>query len=94
MAFDADRRKAGTQRGNVPVYHIDDMEQQLAKEKVEIAVLAVPAEVCQAVADRLVAAGVQGILNFVPKRLTLAENVKVHYVDLAIEMETLSYYLR
>lgn len=94
MAFDADRRKVGSMRGNIEVYHIDELEQRLAESGVDIAVLAVPAEACQGMADRLVAAGVQGILNFVPKRLTVPAHVKVHYVDLAIEMESLSYYLR
>lgn len=94
MAFDADRRKAGSTRGSVEVYHSDEMEARLTENPVDIAIMAVPAEVCQSVADRLVQLGVTGILNFVPKRLVVPETVKVHYVDLAIEMESLSYYLR
>lgn len=94
MAFDADRRKVGSTRGDLPIHHIDDLETRIAEVQADIAVLAVPAEVCQAVADRLVKAGIGGILNFVPRRLTVPPNVKVHYVDLSIEMETLSYYLR
>lgn len=94
MAFDADRRKVGSNRQNLEIHHIDDMEARLAKAPAEIAILAVPGDVCQAVADRLVACGIKGILNFVPRRLSVPDNVKVHYVDLSIEMETLSYYLR
>jgi redox-sensing transcriptional repressor len=94
IAFDADRRKVGSMRGNIEVHHIDDLEARLTETPVDIAVLAVPAEACQAIADRVVQAGVTGILNFVPKRLALPPQVKVHYVDLAIEMESLSYYLR
>lgn len=94
MAFDADRRKVGSSRGDLEVFHIDDLETKIRESGADIAVLAVPGDVCQPVADRLVAAGVRGILNFVPRRLTVPEHVKVHYVDLSIEMETLSYYLR
>ncbi len=94
MAFDADRRKAGSARGSVEVYHVDELEARLAENPVDIAILAVPAEACQGMAERLVDLGVTGILNFVPKRLSVPDTVKVHYVDLAIEMESLSYYLR
>ncbi|MGI8906531.1 MAG: redox-sensing transcriptional repressor Rex [Candidatus Sumerlaeaceae bacterium] len=94
MAFDADRRKVGSMRGNIELHHIDDLESRLAETPIDIAVLAVPTEACQTMADRLVEAGVTGILNFVPKRLNVPPQVKVHYVDLAIEMESLSYYLR
>jgi redox-sensing transcriptional repressor len=94
MAFDADRRKVGSTRGDLPVHHIDELEEKVAAFGVDIAILAVPADACQAVADRLVKAGIRGILNFVPRRLAVPEHIKVHYVDLSIEMETLSYYLR
>jgi len=94
MAFDADRRKVGAARGDLAIHHIDELEAKVHESGADIAVLAVPADVCQAMADRLVKAGIHGILNFVPRRLNVPENVKVHYVDLSIEMETLSYYLR
>ncbi len=94
MAFDADRRKVGSSRGDLAVYHVDELEDRLKQSGADIGVLAVPVDACQGMADRLVAAGIKGILNFVPKRLTVPEGVKVHYVDLSIEMETLSYYLR
>jgi redox-sensing transcriptional repressor len=94
MAFDADRRKVGSTRGDLPIHHIDELEEKVQAVGADIAVLAVPADACQAVAERLVAAGIRGILNFVPRRLSVPDHVKVHYVDLSIEMETLSYYLR
>ncbi|MBX7244339.1 MAG: redox-sensing transcriptional repressor Rex [Candidatus Sumerlaeaceae bacterium] len=94
LAFDVDGRKVGAARGNVPIDHIDDLEKRIRAEGIEIAILSVPAEVAQSVVDRLVAAGVTGILNFVPLRLIAPEHVKVQYVDLAIEIESLSYYLR
>lgn len=94
LAFDADRRKVGSSRGPLEVYHIDELEEKLKELRADIAILAVPGDACQPVADRLVQVGIRGILNFVPRRLNVPEHVKVHYVDLSIEMETLSYYLR
>jgi len=94
MAFDADRRKVGSSRGDLAVHHMDDLEVQIKESGAEIAILAVPADACQPVTDRLVKAGIKGVLNFVPRRLNVPPHVKVHYVDLSIEMETLSYYLR
>lgn len=94
MAFDADRRKVGAMRNNIPVYHIEEIQTRLQESGAEIAILAIPSEACQNVADLLVQSGIQGILNFVPRRINVPPNIKVHYVDLAIEMETLSYYLK
>lgn len=94
MAFDTDGRKVGTHRGPVEVFHIDELEERFKAPPVDIAIIAVPADAAQAIADRVVACGVTGIMNFVPKRLIVPPGIKVHYVDLAIEIESLSYYLR
>ncbi len=94
LAFDSDPKKAGMVRDGVKVYPTDEMERRMAEAGVDIAILAVPPDAGQPLADRLVKAGVTGILNFVPKRLMVPEGVKVHYVDLAIELESLSYYLK
>jgi redox-sensing transcriptional repressor len=94
IAFDSDRRKIGTVRNSVEVFSIDDLEKKIRSEQIDIAILAVAQEAGQEIADRLVGAGVTAILNFVPRRLITPPNVKVHYVDLAIEIESLSYYLR
>ncbi|GIX45235.1 MAG: redox-sensing transcriptional repressor Rex [Candidatus Sumerlaea sp.] len=93
-AFDADTSKVGMQRGGVLIYHIDELERQLEHQPIDIAILTVPSEAAQPVTDRLVKAGIIGILNFVPTRLTVPPDVHVHYVDLAIEIESLCYYLR
>ena len=69
------------------------LETRIQQKGADIAILAVPARAAQSIADRLVACGVTAILNFVPQRLIVPSNVKVHYVDLAIEIESLSYYL-
>ena len=59
-----------------------------------MAIVAVPATVAQEVVNRLVAAGVQAILNFAPIILQVPPNVVVNNVDLAIELENLSYFIR
>ncbi len=88
--------EAATQRvrSEVPIYHVDELESKIQGESVDIAVLAVPATEIQSIAERVVAAGVKAILNFVPARIEVPEEVQVRYVDLALELESLSYYVR
>lgn len=94
MAFDTDVHKIGTERGGVWIFSMDLLEERLQAAEIDIVILTVPSEVAQDVAERVVAAGVSGILNFVPVHLRVPPHVRVQYVDLAIEIETLSYYLR
>ncbi len=93
-AFDSDRRKIGAAKAGVRVHDIADLRRVLRAERIDLAILAVPAENAQAVCDLLVEAGVTAILNFVPTFLEVPDAVKVHYVDLSIEIESLTYYLR
>ena len=93
-AFDADKRKVGGDRGGVPVYHVSELAQRIKEMGIDIIVMAVPAGAAQQIADTSVEAGVTALLNFVPERLITPPHVKVHYVDLSIEIESLSYYLR
>ena len=59
-----------------------------------MAILTVPATVAQAVADRLAETSVHGILNFTPARLNVSENIRIHHIDLAVELQTLVYFLK
>jgi len=93
-AFDADKRKVGSIRGGVEIQHIDNLEKVLREKDVDIIILAVPSNCAQQICDRVISAGVKAILNFVPIHLVVSTGVIVHYVDLAIELESLSYYLR
>ena len=93
MGFDTDPTIAGTERDGIPVYHVDDLEYRIHQSDIEMAILTVPASAAQDLAERLANAGVTAILNFVPQRLSLPPAVRVHYVDLTIEIESLSYYL-
>jgi redox-sensing transcriptional repressor len=91
--FDADPAKIGTQVDDVTVESVDDLEEAVKREDVEIAILTVPGAFAQEIADRLVAAGVRAIMNFAPVRLKVPEGVDVRQVDLAGELQVLSFHL-
>jgi len=93
-AFDVDITDPFVGPEEVPVYHMNTLAEQLRRLDIRFVILTVPAEAAQGVAEQLTQAGVTAILNFVPVRLRVPEHVKIHYVDLALEMESLSYYLR
>ncbi|MBN1477479.1 redox-sensing transcriptional repressor Rex [Candidatus Sumerlaeota bacterium] len=94
VAFDCDRRKIGSTKGNVRIYDAADLARIVRQEEIDIGILAVPADHAQAVCESLIGAGINAILNFVPAHLSVPDSVHVHYVDLSIEIESLSYYLR
>jgi redox-sensing transcriptional repressor len=78
--------------GGVRVRHIDELGQIVQAKRVRIAVVATPAASAQDAAERLVAAGVTSILNFAPVVLAVPRPVEVRKVDLAVELQILSYY--
>lgn len=92
MAFDRSKKKAGSLIGDVPIYHIDDLEEKIGD--VEVAILTVPASAAQEIADRLVEQGVRGIVNFTPARLTIPKDVRIHHIDLSVELQSFVYFLK
>ena len=93
-AFDADLNRAKLVKANVPVMEVSLMAQFINENNVKIAILAVPAETAQEVANNLVQAGIQALLNFSPTVLKTPDNVTVNSVDLALELEHLSYFVK
>ncbi|WP_174497331.1 redox-sensing transcriptional repressor Rex [Salirhabdus euzebyi] len=93
MAFDTSPEKVGKEVGGVPVYHIDELEQKIGSD-ISIAILTVPAQVAQPITDRVVTAGIQGILNFTPARITVPNHIRVHHIDLSIELQSFAYFLK
>ena len=92
--FDTLSSKVGQQsRGGVPIFDIKDLRTIAAREKIAIAVVAVPAEAAQQVVNQVVAAGIKAILNFSPGTLRAPEDVKLKSVDLTVSLESLSFYL-
>jgi redox-sensing transcriptional repressor len=90
--LDADRARVGEQIVGLGVRHFDELEQVVHDEVVSIGVIATPASAAQAVADRLVAAGVTSILNFAPTVLAVPDHVDVRKVDLSIELQILAFH--
>ena len=89
---DVDEQKVGTVMGGVRVRHIDDLPQIVQNKRVNIGVIATPAEAAQDVCDRLVSAGVRSILNFAPVVLSVPDDVEVRKVDLAVELQILAFH--
>jgi redox-sensing transcriptional repressor len=92
--FDADRQKVGQRsRGGVPIHDVRDLRRTVRRERITIAVIAVPADAAQAVLDTVVAAGIKAVLNFSPGALKAPPDVKVKSVDLTVSLESLSFFL-
>jgi redox-sensing transcriptional repressor len=92
--FDADPKKIGQKVGEFVIQPLDEMAKKLPKRGIQIAMLAVPAEHAQAVAEKLIEAGVRAILNYAPINLTVPEDVHVQYIDPVVHMQRMTYYLR
>ncbi|MCF3943169.1 redox-sensing transcriptional repressor Rex [Oceanobacillus alkalisoli] len=92
MAFDSDENKIGQIVGGVPVYAIGEMMERI--EGISVAILTVPVSEADAITEKLVKAGIEGILNFTPVRITVPDNVRVHHIDLAVELQALVYFLK
>jgi len=91
--FDSDPGKIGRQWDGLTVLDIASLEKELGRRPLDMAVLVVPADVAQAVTERLVSLEVKAILNFAPVQLSVPPGVEVKNVNLALELETLSYAL-
>ncbi|WP_018347645.1 redox-sensing transcriptional repressor Rex [Longispora albida] len=90
--FDADQELVGRLINGLTVRHISDLAATVVEEKIAIGVIATPAHAAQAVADILVTSGVTSILNFAPCVLSVPEGVDVRKVDVAVELQILSFH--
>ncbi|MBN1656100.1 MAG: redox-sensing transcriptional repressor Rex [Deltaproteobacteria bacterium] len=93
-AFDIDPSKIGRVHHGVRVYSVESIGQIVAEQQIRIAILAVPGEAAQAVADGLVAAGVHGILNFAPSVIRTPINVYVEQTEITATLEKVAYFAR
>ena len=92
--FDTMRDKVGQHsRGGVPIHDVRDFRRTVRRERITIAVIAVPAEAAQGVVDMVVAAGIKAVLNFSPGALQVPPDVKLKSVDLTVSLESLSFFL-
>jgi len=93
-AFDMDPARKRVKAGSPPIYSMESMPKLIQERGVRMAILTVPAAAAQEVANQLVVEGVTGILNFAPIVLSVPEDVTVNNVNLAIELENLSYFIQ
>ncbi|MDQ1524578.1 MAG: redox-sensing transcriptional repressor [Pyrinomonadaceae bacterium] len=93
--FDNDRERIGRTVGDarIKIYDVRHVARVVRAERIDVAVIAVPARAAQRVLNQLMSAGVKAVLNFAPARLNKRPDVKLKTVDLTISLETLSYFL-
>src|SRR4051812_49255298 len=85
--FDNDPTKAGKKQGSFLVQPLTELAETIKKQNIRLAMLAVPADFAQDVAEQLVAAGIRGLLNFAPVSLNVPPEVALNAVDLAVQLE-------
>jgi redox-sensing transcriptional repressor len=91
--YDSSPEKIGRKWDSHPIRDIRDLERDTAREKPDIAVLTVPSDAAQATLDRIVKAGIKAVLNFAPVQLQAPPDVTVKTVNMAMELESLSFAL-
>jgi len=91
--FDVSPQKIGERIGAFVVQPVRSMRDIIRREGIKIAMLAVPAEDAQGVADQLVEAGVQGILNYAPININVPADVQIQYIDPVTHLQHMTYYL-
>ncbi len=91
--FDVDPAKVGWELDGVRIYHYDELEKVIKKEKIDIVIIATPKESLDAVMTRLRETGIKGVLNFAGKHLLKDHDIIVRNVDVALELEQLTFFL-
>ena len=93
LIFDTDPAKIGQALGGLEILDEAFMVPTLRQRDVRLAMLAVPAGAAQSAADKLVEAGVKGILNYAPTSLSVPEGVRVQHIDPVVNLQRMTYYL-
>lgn len=91
--YDSDRAKIGTRWGSVTVRDIAELERDIESAQYDIVVLTVPSDNAQEIVDRVVGAGIKAILSFAPTQLTVPDDVELRTVNMAMELEALTFAL-
>ncbi|HEV7299476.1 MAG TPA: redox-sensing transcriptional repressor Rex [Tepidisphaeraceae bacterium] len=89
--FDADAAKVGKTHDDLIIQPLSELRETVGRLNIRLAILAVPGDVAQDVADQLVESGIHGILNFAPATITVPPTVALNAVDLAVQLEQLSF---
>ncbi|MBI1794037.1 MAG: redox-sensing transcriptional repressor Rex [Chloroflexi bacterium] len=93
MVFDIDNAKVGQKIGGFIIEDASTMTERIRSAKIKMAMMTVPASAAQAVADKLVQAGVRAILNYAPTSINVPHNVRVQYIDPSTHLQRMTYYL-
>lgn len=91
--FDSAPDKIGKRVGGFVIHPVEEIRRVISENGIVIAMIAVPAENAQKVADMLIEAGVRAILNYAPINLNVPEDVHVQYIDPVIHLQRMTYYL-
>jgi redox-sensing transcriptional repressor len=91
--FDSAREKVGTRVDGIEVFDIKDFSSVVKRDKIEVAVIAVPASDAQQILELVVDAGIRAVMNFAPVPLRVIDEVKLKTVDLTTSLESLAYFL-
>lgn len=91
--FDADEKKIGKKVGKVEIFDIKSFAKIVKRDKIDVAVIAVPAQFAQSVMEQITKAGIKAVMNFAPTPLRAEYGVKVKTIDLTTSLESLAYFL-
>ena len=91
--FDADDSRIGGKIDDLTIQSVSKMEATIRENNIQIAMIAVPAEYAQQVADTLTKAGVGAILNYAPISINVPDNVNAQYIDPVVHLQRMTYYL-
>ncbi len=91
--FDNDKGKIGQRIGDVDVFAFKNFAKVAKKDKIDVAVIAVPAQFAQSVLEEVTKSGIKAVMNFAPTPLRVHDGVKLKTIDLTISLESLSYFL-
>lgn len=91
--FDSAPEKIGKRIDNFVIRPVEDLRRIISENGIKLAMIAVPAESAQQVADVLIAAGVRAILNYAPINLNVPDGIHVQYIDPVIHLQRMTYYL-
>ncbi len=91
--FDNSPQKIGKKIGDFVVHPMEDMQKVIQERGIKLAMIAVPAEKAQEVADKLIDVGVRAILNYAPMTLNVPADIKVQYIDPVVQLQRMTFYL-
>ena len=94
IAFDPKAPEEGKIVSGIPVFPPSKIKEKMIELGIELVLLTVPTRVAQEVTDNLIETGIKGILNFTPVRISVPDSVRVHTIDLSVELQTLIYFIK